>query len=483
MVWGLIASLFFTNPAPLEMPKAEAYLVKEGEVMRLEDRYDTLDLWTSQTVLGRWEDDDGRSFIVAKIDTVAPKFAEAKITREEYLKRKVPIFTRRKGSGSATSSAELSLRDDAIEKLMPFDLPGESERTGPKQRIRGMKDVLYLEGTNRSDVVCTFLPEEFKDWYFVDWTLLDGDDFDWAKECFEKQFLSKWSEIVESELPSETIPRSDSGSKDAFVSNSERELLRADAHHSVTNYQSWHWTDSAEFTVLDDLPAVFRFIPTLTNDLATMRRRYAEVMPSPIDGSNVLAVARIFGDRDEYLDAAGEDMSWSAAYWNPERRELVAYFPEGGETELVKTIRHEAFHQYLSYATSMVSAAPWINEGYAQYFEDENSDDWQLAQAGDFDLEKLSTLIPGVLGMDYERFYAGTDLSRRIKYRLAWSIAFFLEKGAPTIRFEPFKNLKRDYIVALLEYRSMSAATVAAFGSRDRIDLFVSEWLKFWKNR
>lgn len=42
----LFASLFFTEPTPLDMPKAEAYLVRENGEMRLEDRYDRLDLWT-----------------------------------------------------------------------------------------------------------------------------------------------------------------------------------------------------------------------------------------------------------------------------------------------------------------------------------------------------------------------------------------------------------------------------------------------------
>jgi len=32
------ASLFFTTPAPLDLPRAEAFLVKEGESRRLEDR-------------------------------------------------------------------------------------------------------------------------------------------------------------------------------------------------------------------------------------------------------------------------------------------------------------------------------------------------------------------------------------------------------------------------------------------------------------
>ena len=40
----LAASLFFVNPAPLDMPRAEAFLVTEDGKRRLEDRYDKLDL-------------------------------------------------------------------------------------------------------------------------------------------------------------------------------------------------------------------------------------------------------------------------------------------------------------------------------------------------------------------------------------------------------------------------------------------------------
>ena len=85
--------------------------------------------------------------------------------------------------------------------------------------------------------------------------------------------------------------------------------------------------------------------------------------------------------------------------------------------------------------------------------------------------------------MDYNEFYSGTDLERRTKYRLALTIAYFLEKGAPEVRFQPFKDVKRDYIKALLETKDMLAATNAAFKNRDTLELFIREWTKFWKQR
>ena len=126
----------------------------------------------------------------------------------------------------------------------------------------------------------------------------------------------------------------------------------------------------------------------------------------------------------------------------------------------------------------------WLNEGYAQYFENEESLDWELEQSpGPEELDRLSTALPALFGMDYAEFYAGTDRERRMKYRLAWSVAVFIERGAREVRHDPFKTLKVDYVDALFETHDMLKATNAAFGSRERLQLFVSEWLRFWKER
>ena len=207
-------------------------------------------------------------------------------------------------------------------------------------------------------------------------------------------------------------------------------------------------------------------------------------MPSPIDGSNVLAVARIFASRAEYLEALGQtgndDIEWSAAYWSPQRRELVAYLPPNGSDALIETIRHEAFHQYFSYATSMIPASPWINEGYAQYFEGGPDGPGFVDPA---DLATYAGQLPALLMMDSVEFYAGTDRERSLKYRLALSIAYFLEKGAREVRFDPFKDVKRDYVKSLFATKDMRRSTAAAFKDRDTLDLFVREWTKFWKER
>ena len=465
----LAATLWFAQPAPLEMPRASAYLVKDAEgALWLEDRYDEADLWTARTVLSRWSDREGRRFTVAKLETIAPTVEGPTLTRERFVADEMPLPDKRE-----------DLREQAIALLAPFDLP--EEPSAPRRDVHGFKEVRYYQGTNETAVVCAFRPEDTKACYLAVWELAPGDSIDSAVDVFETDFLAKWKdrlrEGVRSELDPPPAPPRRARRRPHLA---ERELMLAAARHSVTNYPNWHVTAAREFVVLDDLPRDNPFVTTLTNELTAMRTKYAAAIPSPVSGSNVLAVARIFKDRDEYAlsldDNDIDGMEWSAAYWSPRRRELVAYLPMGGGRELLKTFRHEAFHQYLSYACSMIETSPWLNEGYAEYFEDENASDWGM----EVDLEQLAELLPALLGMDYVQFYSGSTAERTLKYRMAWSIAYFLEKGAPKVRFEPFKDVKKTYVESLLRHQDPRRATSEAFGSEENLKKFVSEWKKFW---
>ena len=471
----LAASLFFTEPAPLDMPRAEAYLVTEDGRRRLEDRYDKLDLWLSQAVIGRWLDDDGRLFTLASLDWEPPAVEEhATLTRVDYAAQRVPMKRIRANAKFPASFLR------AIALLADCPLATDRPRAS-RQLPRGFRDVDYWQHpTNYTSVVCAFRPEKSERWYLATWDLAEGDDYPERMAAFEDLFLRKDFRTLVHPQPSRPSQRPQ-------AALSERELLRADARHAVAAYANWHVTDSAEFTVLDDLPDR-GFVTSLTNVLAEVRLAYARTVPTELDGTNVLGIARIYASREEYLAALGTDgntnMAWTAAYWSPERRELVAYLPENGEGELLKTLRHEAFHQYLSYACSMISASPWINEGYAQYFEDPESEDWALEIDRSKDgLEGLAALLPGIFGMDYGQFYGGTDFQRRLSYRLAWSVAVFLEKGADKVRFRPFADLKRDYFHTLLREQDMRRATAAAFRNEDTLKLFIREWKKFWLDR
>ena len=466
----VVLSLFFTDPAPLDMPRAEAFLVREGGVSRLEDRFDRMDLWVSQTLIGRWTDEKDRMFLLSALDFCPSSVSRSDtLTRAEYESRKIPMKRVR-----ANADFPAAFRD-AIAILAPCAVVDKPR--SPRQLPRGYKEVYYWQNpTNYSDIVCTFLPERTNVWFLASWKLVEDDDYPTQMGAFEDDFLRNEFKPFLANLQPSTFN---------LQPSAERELLRRDARHSIAAYSNWHFTGAEEFAVLDDFPTR-GFVETLTNDFPVMRMKYAAAIPSPLDGSNVLSVVRIYATRDEYLDALEADgmtnMAWSAAYWSPQRRELVAHLSPGGGEELMRTIRHEAFHQYLSYAASMIATSPWFNEGYAQYFEDDESADWgEGFDLSDENVDRMSVAIPGVLMMDYGQFYDGSDPERRFKYRLVWSIVRFIEKGADNVRLKPFAGLKRRYMDALIETRDMRKATSAAFKDADLLKQFVAEWKKFWK--
>ena len=485
MILALL-SLFFTEPAPLDMPRAEAYLVREDGVSRLEDRFDRTELWVSQALIGRWVDDEGRCFMLSSLDACPPSVGRsATSTRAAFAAERVPM--RRVRANMDFPRPFL----DALATLSPA--PVLEKPRAPRQKPRGYKEVYYWqEPTNVTDIVCTFLPEGTNIWFLASWQLAAGDDYPARMDAFEDKFLREDFPSLVSRLWSSRGGGRETGDgrrgregRETLDGRRERELLRRDAHHSIAAYPNWHFTGAEEFAVLDDLPAR-GFVETLTNDFPVMRAKYAAAIPSPLDGSNVLSVVRIYANRDEYLDALETDgitnMEWSAAYWSPQRRELVAHLSENGGEELMRTIRHEAFHQYLSYAASMISTSPWFNEGYAQYFEDEESAAWgEGFDLSDEKLDRLSAAIPGILLMDYAQFYDGSDLERHFKYRLAWSVVRFIEKGADEVRLKPFAGLKERYMKTLIETRDMHQATGAAFKNPELLRDFVREWAKYWK--
>jgi len=469
----VVLSLFLTEPAPLEMPRAEAYLVREDGARRLEDRYDRTELWLSQTVTGRWIDEAGRSFVLAELAFCPPAVTRATVTRAGYAAARTPMKRVR-----ANADFPQPFREAVA--LLSSCAVVEKPRS-PRQLPHGFKEVYYWQHpTNYTDIVCTFLPLGTNLWYYASWTLAQEDDYAERMQAFEDQFLRREFRPLVASLP----PRASHTSQTPIR---ERAYLSADMRHAVAAYANWHFTGPEEFAVIDDLPSR-GFVETLTNDFAVMRGKYAAALPTSLDGSNVLSVIRMYASRDEYLDALEANgitnMDWSAAYWCSERREIVAHLSSRGEEELLRTIRHEACHQYLSYATGLCEVSPWLNEGYAQYFEDESREDWNLPfEVTEENLERLGERIPALLLMDTEMFYSGSDQTRLVNYRLAWSVVRFLEKGAPEVRLKPFAGLKKAYLDTLVETRDMRRATAAAFVNADTLKLFVWEWKKFWKKR
>lgn len=78
----------------------------------------------------------------------------------------------------------------------------------------------------------------------------------------------------------------------------------------------------------------------------------------------------VFSGREGFLEYAadiGHDLDSAAGAYIPKTREMVLFVPEVQRESLWRTIKHETFHAFLH--TILENAPVWLNEGYAQWFE------------------------------------------------------------------------------------------------------------------
>jgi hypothetical protein len=450
------------------MPRATAFLVTENDGNRLEDRFDVFDLWRCDAIRARWCDLEGNRFSICRISKKLPSVSAGDtLTRMDWLNR---------CSENLLKTKDLYSLDEAVFMLSPVDV---HDRVKPRRSQRqNIAELWQFSTTNKNSYVYAFRPrverKERSDWYLA--SLISDDP-----EASEK--MDKWIDSVERVKPK--------SSEDSVVPNSEIALLENDYKRSIINYSDWHFTSASNVVVVDNMSDTPRaqFIATLTNSFHIIQAEYRKVLPSPLIDDSHLAAIRIFDSREEYLAYVGADMKWSAALWSPQHRELVLYYPERGSETLLHTVWHEALHQHLDYACSMIQSPAWFNEGHAVMFEhthinldgnvvfDPAPDAVAAIKANP---SEIAEYLPKLLMMDYSEFYSGSNDERILKYHIAWSIAYFLQIGAPEVRFQPFKNFRSDIMEALVRTRRRDEAMKAVLTDEMQRDL-IAEWLSFWK--
>lgn len=463
------------TPLPLEMPRAASYIVSHGEGKSIVDRYDLADLWTARAVKGRWIDPEGRVLTLARLDTHVPYGSDADaMTRADYYAMAKELLPN-----------DLPGRDAAVRALAPAPAAKLLDPVRPRRsRRRNFREIVEYpaetaDATPAPALVWAFRmknpgKDAYQGWYLATLELLPDDLLDSVRAVWEEDFLDR------------VQPGAAIGMQDRPTA--EKELLFRDRAASVAAYPEWRATQADEFSILDNLQDRGAFAGALTNEIAVMRRAYAASAPSPVALVNSVALMRVFKTKREYLDYVGDDFEWTAGVWDAEHRELAAWLPGGGEEDLMKTLRHEAFHQYLAAAAELVTASPWFNEGHAEMFECAAVKDGEARiqpSIANMRLvrpraKELAALLPSVLAMDYKEFYAGGLEEVELKYALAWSIAYFLEKGAPLIRNRPFDGLREKYMQELVSSRSRAAATAAVF-TDDVLERFTAAWIDFYE--
>ncbi len=253
----------------------------------------------------------------------------------------------------------------------------------------------------------------------------------------------------------------------------------------------WWSEENAQYRFLTDLDRARggKFVKDAMKLMAAMRASYEFYVPSQKKPEKcTVRVFRTLAGYRDYRASSGDESQTSCGLWDPNREELLIAAEDRAQAQ--RTMRHEAFHQYLYYATGNGHHAMWFNEGHACFFENvrynpaKNTvkvvDEGSRALRVSKDPALYAGQIRETLQMDRAAFYSG-DI--KAHYCTAWAIVYFLEKGAYTAdEFAPYRTIVPTYLELTGKGLDAQAATAQAWTAVEGRDV-AADFLKFWNEK
>jgi len=483
----MLPRLANAKATPLPMPQAYPVVLVGDETLDREDRFDPFELWYNSQCCARWRDASGNRLVIGRMTHHLPDFADEQVSRARF-----SAAADDDGNAVDPKSADqvnewvATFADSPVYEPEPLKLNGAA-----------LDDVLYYPCDSAAELIYAFRPRRVGNAKSFDWfcvTLQAPGEADRAalRALFEEQFLGRLA------LPSRASKNEGVEAEEVQASRKGEAPLdqpghpvRAEARKSVENYDDWWFAETEGYIILSDVHTEVgkSVIRDLQATLPALRQACLQLVP-PLTHETDVALLRLFQTRDDYVRYVGEERAWSGGMWMPGRRELVL-FQQGSKDDMMRTIRHEAFHQYLSHAYCMLSAAAWLNEGHACLFENARVDRKgkvtfeEDPERGPLLIENIDTavtLLPFLLRATYDEFYDGTPAGRKLKYAMAWGLAYYFQKGAPLERNTPFKAILPNYAAALAQTRNRDEATALTFKDVD-MAVFQENFREFWLKR
>ena len=483
----VLPSLSQSKPKPLPMPDAHTYLIADLDILEREDRFVPFELWFHQQCEGRWQDTKGNTLTLGRITQQLPYFTEEHITRERFM--------------IECADSDYQINPKKAEQIHEWAATFCGRELFEAEPLKinsiALSTVYSYPSISSNKLVYTFLPRRIGnaknfDWFCVIIQGVNIEDYESFQLHFEDNYLSKIAQpsgtSKDEGITSTELDTSRKGKTDFDQPNHP---VRIAARKSVENYKEWWFAETDGYIILSDVNTELgkSLVERLQEEMPILQAACRTLLP-PLTETKDISLIRIFQFKDDYNQYVGEGQEWSGGMWMPKRRELILT-QEFHTEEIMRTIRHEAFHQYISYAYCMITPAPWMNEGHACFFEFARVDakdkvifdeDEKRSRILLENLDLATSLIPLMLDMTYAEFYSGISADRSLNYALAWGLAYYLQKGAPQERNTSFKDILPDYAASLAISRNYREATILTFAEID-MKVFQSNFKEFWLKR
>ena len=261
---------------------------------------------------------------------------------------------------------------------------------------------------------------------------------------------------------------------------------------SIQNMKNWWYMETDNYLMVSNIKNKTT-VRTLAQGLERSRRGYVQYYPlkQPL---KAVSVARMFQTREEYLNFVGDSLKWTGGVWMPSKKELVVSPTNWGDRRarrkmMVEVSYHEAFHQYIYFATGERTTSAWFNEGSAQFFEGMEFKGKRIVIGIEPYMAKrmltlgTTTNIKRLLYMSYKDFYNENTSSDN--YALSHGLLFFLQKGAQLMKYKHKNNyheIPTKYYNAILDGKSPKKATDIAWEGVD-MNKFTEDFQEFWNSK
>ena len=437
-------------------PKAMFYRFHRGEEEWQETHFDVLEFWRAAQRGCQWKDRKGNELIVASLLSPFPSF-EAKHAKREDIEAKMGEMA------DAFKEASDEMLADWVSAYSGTDVGAAALKEMPVSSLEAARTVDF-DKANRAAAVFKM---KSGGWHYAAFSFVQP-----AKPAEVTRLLKQFLSAV----------------------------VATDAGSGLSKEGRWLTLKVPGYVFKTDLSEsqAKAFVKNTGRQMEAMQAAYRRyVPPTKKLGQSTI---RVFSKHEEYDDyvsrATGKEANTTIGLWSPSHEELLVLdMGNSAREETTKTLRHEAFHQYLFYATGGEHHAVWFNEGHACFFENVQYDakknavrvtddprDRRPAAVGS-DPEKFAALVPKILMLGHEAFYAGTLQEVNDRYSAAWAAIYFLQKGAPAFaEFAAYRKVLPTYRKALSEGAGANEATQQAWDTVKGRN-FTADFVKFWNKR
>ena len=266
--------------------------------------------------------------------------------------------------------------------------------------------------------------------------------------------ISSWRACAEQLVLFEPVPSPERKHWQKYYES--RPQLRNPEHRMTIRSRlrdGWDAVDTENYLFVEDseLGLLMRH---LQRKLEGIRRVYAELFP-PTNEITAVATVRVCKDRDEYLRFGGAPNT--TGHWNPVREELVLY--EAGREDSLRTLYHEAFHQYVHHAIGELQPHYWYNEGYGDYFASARFTDEGRVTQIQAHPRRLPVIQEAIRKSTHSSWAEMIRMERSgyygpkagIHYAMGWSMIYFLREAEVVAKHRLWSQILPVYFDALKE--------------------------------